>query len=263
MSHKKAVYKFLDEMNYFFNPNVIGVLMFDAYTINLDSAKNSILLHVVMKEDTEVLTRGSTIQNEFKIQYSEISIEALKDAVCKGNIECNGVDVSLICRESIIFDTYGRIRRLQDCIFEEYRDCLLSPADSSKATATDIYNKIIQLQLMAEANDKSFDYIYPLVIEEIRQFYSKISGCADIPVTKVLKVYTDEKYRRATNQTSIPETEFIVIYLKAVYSCENNSEKVKIIKELYSYITRNVEFDSNHYITYAKNKGVFVNQNKE
>jgi len=40
MSHKKAVYKFLDEMNYFFNPNVIGVLMFDAYTINLNSDKN-------------------------------------------------------------------------------------------------------------------------------------------------------------------------------------------------------------------------------
>lgn len=42
MSHEKVVYKFLDEMNYFFKPNVIGVLMFDTYTTNLDGAKNSI-----------------------------------------------------------------------------------------------------------------------------------------------------------------------------------------------------------------------------
>lgn len=194
-----------------------------------------------------------------KIQYAEIDIHALYDAIYKKKTECNGVTVSSICRKSIIFDTYGTIRRLQDYISEEYIEELLPPCDSYQVDATDIYSKIIQLQLMAEENRREFHYIYSLVIEEIRKFYSKISGCADIPVTKVLKVYTDENYRRATGQTSIPEDEFIAIYLEAVYSLRNSNEKVKIIKKLYAYATRNIEFDSNHYITYAKNKGVFAN----
>ena len=42
-------------------------------------------------------------------------------------------------------------------------------------------------------NDESFYAVYYITLEKIRNLYAKINGIIDLPITKIEKIYNDNK----------------------------------------------------------------------
>lgn len=126
-----------------------------------------------------------------------------------------------------------------------------------------IENRMVQLNILMENNNISFNHNYHLLIEKIRKFYSRLCGCADIPVVKVDRLYTNKEYRDAFCKSDIPDEDFIKKYFLAINFEGSNEDKMNIIQDLYNYTTRYLNVNPNNYRILIKSRNNPTNKNHE
>ncbi len=259
-----AVSNFINEMNYLRNDHVLGIIVYGSYTTGYNHKDSDIDMHIIMDDNDDKLYRGVTNINGFKIEYFEKPISDIYLSI-ENDFETNeNAYLTIIGYGNILFDRNSEIKKLRDYILKKYNNPLppLS-GDDAKEMAFIIDNRIKKLKSMLVNNRPEFIYNYYLDIEKIRKFYSRLCGCANIPVDKTFKIYTDKRYRESFCKSVIPDTQFINMYFNAVTNTGTNEEKMSIIIELYNYATRNLEIDPNNYRILIKSRNNPMNRNHE
>ena len=258
-----AVKNFINDMNYKCNPHVIGAVVYGSYVTGYNNKKSDVDLHIIKDYSDKQIYRGVSIVDGYKIEYFEKPISDIYLSVERDFLINENAYLPIIGHGKILFDHYDRIHDLQKYILEKYKSPLPPLAgDDAKEMAVIIDNRMEKLIPMAECNKPEFNFNYYLVVEKIRKFYSRISGCPNIPVNKSFRLYTDEVYR-ASYCKDVPDEEFVRLYFAAATNNGTNEEKMKSIEELYNYAIRNIDIDPNNYRIKIKSRNDSMNMNHE
>ena len=262
--YQVAISDFIKKMNYLENNHVLGIIVYGSYTTGYNNKNSDIDMHIIKDDSDEKLYRGVSIIDGFKIEYFEKPISDIYLSI-ENDFETNeNAYLTIIGHGKVLFDKDGKISKLQRYILDKYSQPLPAlSGDDAKEMAVIIDNRMIKLRTMLENNKPEFIYNYYLVVEKIRKFYSRLCGCANIPVDKAFRIYTDKRYRESFCKSVIPDEEFLGMYFNAVTNNGSNEEKMDIVTELYNYSIRNLELNPNNYRILIKSRNNPMNRNHE
>lgn len=83
-----------------------------------------------------------------------------------------------------------------------------------------LWDMLDSLKDAEERNDPNFSYLYHLTLNKTLEIYSKFL-CVEIPPTsKVYRLFTDEKFRKAYMFEEFPDKKFVKLFLSAMKSKE-------------------------------------------
>lgn len=262
--YQMAVSDFITKMNYLENKHVLGIIVYGSYVTGYNNKNSDIDMHIIKDDSDERIYRGVSNIDGFKIEYFEKPISDVYLSI-ENDFETNeNAYLTIIGHGKVLFDRDGSIEKLKSHILEKYSQPLPAlSGDDAKEMAVIIDNRVIKLKSMFDNNKPEFIYNYYLVVEKIRKFYSRLCGCANIPVDKVFRIYTDKRYRESFCKSIIPDEEFLDMYFNAVKNTGTNEEKLNIVTELYNYATRNLEINPNNYRILIKSRNNPMNRNHE
>lgn len=218
-----AIYNFINKMNYLENKHILGIIVYGSYVTGYNNKNSDIDMHIIKDNSDEKLYRGVSNIDGFKIECFEKPISDIYLSI-ENDFETNeNPYLTIIGHGKILFDRNGEIDKLQRYILEKYSKPLPAlTGDDAKEMAVIIDNRMIKLRAMLENNKPEFIYNYYLVVEKIRKLYSRLCGCANIPVDKAFRIYTDEKYRESFCKSSIPDIDFFhFLYYYLLQTCES------------------------------------------
>ena len=262
--YQVATSNFIKFMNYLDNNHVLGIIVYGSYVTGYNNKNSDIDMHIIKDDSDERIFRGVSTVDGFKIEYFEKPISDVYLSI-DNDFETNeNAYLTIIGHGKILFDRFGDIDKLQSYILKKYSQPLPAlSGDDAKEMAVIIDNRMIRLRSMLDNKKPEFNYNYYLVVEKIRKFYSRLCGCANIPVDKTFRIYTEKKYRESFCKSVIPDEKFLSIYFKAVTTTGTNEEKMNLVTELYNYAIRNLEIDPNNYRILIKSRNNPMNRNHE
>lgn len=263
-AYKMAIFHFIEKKEYLENEHVLGIIAYGSYLTGYNHKNSDIDMHIIMDDSDMHLYRGVSQVDGFKIEYFEKPISDIYLSV-ENDFETNeNALLTIIGHGKILFDRNNEMSKLKSYVLRKYSNPLPKlSGDDAKEMAVIIDNRMVKLRSMLEQHKPEFLYNYYLVIEKIRKFYSRMCGCANTPVDKTFRIYTDSKYREAFCKTVIPDDEFIDLYFNAVTNTGSNEEKMIAATTLYNYATRDLELDSNDYRIQIKSRNNPHNRNHE
>ncbi len=249
LDYNKILNKFIQKMDYLNNDNVEGIVLYGSFSTGFNTDKSDLDLHIIYKNCVNFMViKGSTIIDGMKIDYIEKSLDYIYNSVPKDFKNQDNALLSIIGYGKIIYDRNGEIIKLQ----EHIKECFSLPfpeisIEKIEERLTVIYDYICQLQEMLENSNPYFNHFYHITIEKIQRLYHQMQGFTKLTSNKVYKLYTDTKgYRNAIHKT-IPEKEFVDLYLKAIDEHLNNAEKISIIISIFNYITKTTQLNLTNY----------------
>jgi len=259
-AYEEAVTCYTDDMGYLKNPKLLGIVVYGSYTTGCSTKTSDIDLLIVMDDSVKEMQRGAVTINGYKIEYF---IKPLAELYTGANIEFymqSNASLPIIGCGKILYEKNNAITNLRDYILMLYSNPLppLSRDDAIEQAAI-IDTALSRLQASLENNAIDFNSSFYLIIEKIRKLYSRMSGCADIPAAKAVKIYTDERYRLAFCKSQIPDLEFIEKYLELLAFEGPKMDKLELIKAFFAYVTRDLGFDPNNYKTRIKSRYGLLN----
>lgn len=253
----KKILKFIKEMNYLDNQHCLGMFVYGSSLTGFNTKNSDIDLHVIY-DDTEPqrLIRGTKMIDGTKIEYFEKPIRDIYLSIENGYFNQDNACFPLIAKGSIVFDRNNKMKILQQYAINRFSKPMPPLSyEEAREQVSIINNRMEKLEKSAMNDDPYFDHLYHLVIERIRKFYHKVIGIPKIQTSKVYRIYTDEDYRKSMYKYN-PEQEFVDMYLNLITTnCKDKFRKLEMVKELYSYTTRNINL-GNEYRIVIKNKNV-------
>lgn len=242
---------FLNEKGYFDRCDIEGVVFYGSASTGYNTENSDLDLQIITNNDNPSNhIRGISTIDGIRIEYFEKPLcDYYNRAINDFNNQSN-VLLSMIGHGVIIYDCNGKIKTLQDYINQYYSvplPCL--PENDAKEMVAIINNRMIDLRVLYEHNDPYFNHLYHLTIEKIKKFYHRLKGFPEISTSKTLKLYTDTTGYRERIFKTIPEQEFVDLYINALDLEQKMTpqEKMNAIENLYEYAKKDVHLDKDNY----------------
>lgn len=237
--------------------NYNGIIVYGSYVRNMNNNLSDLDL-MIIKDKYETQDCGSCIIDGIRVEYF---IESLKTIYQKVKEEIQNNDPSHLTKFAtclIYYDKEGKVKELIDFAKEAYDTKIEHTlSDNDRFAIFGINNRIEDLETLINSN--SFYAVYFIVLEKIRNLYSKINGIIDLPVMKIERLYNDQDYAKSYINSSIhniPDTEFINLYNNCL-SIKNKDEMLLDLKNLYNYSFKKINFSPNNFILRFKHNAPF------
>lgn len=240
--------KFIKEMDYENNEHVLGVYFYGSYQLGCANEKSDIDIHVIFDDSNpKHIIRGNHFIDGKRIEYFEKPLKEMYLTIALDfKNQCNAL-LAIVGNSEIIMDKTGDLLDLQEFAKEKFSQPLPKLTENDAREYVSILNnRMEKLDAYAHNGDLTFYHLYHVTIEKIRKFYHRVIGAPEIQTSKVIRIYTDDKYRELINKGIVPEQEFIDMYIDAI--CDFNKDmyiKLEKAKKLYNYAKRNIELDEN------------------
>ena len=237
--------------------NYIGIIVYGSYVRNMNNDLSDLDL-MIIKDNYETQDCGSCMVDGIRVEYF---VESLKTIYQKIKEEIQHNDPSHLTKFAtclIYYDKDGKVKELIDFAKEVYNTKIEHTlSDNDKFAIFGINNRIEDLESLI--NNNSFYAVYYIVLEKIRNLYSKINGIIDLPVMKIERIYNDEEYAKNyinSNIHNVPNPEFIKLYNNCL-NIEDKNVMLLNLKTLYNYSFKNITFSPNHFVLKFKNNAPF------
>lgn len=244
----KVINTFLNEKGYLDNENIEGVVFYGSASTGYSTKSSDIDLQIITNEDLPTLIRGVETIDNCRVEYFEKPLSDYYKRTKHDFKNQSNVLLSMISYGIVIFDRNGKIAELQDYIKQWYSFPMPGLSEEkAKEMVAIINNRMIDLKALYEKNDPFFNHLYHLTIEKIKKFYHQLYAFPEISTSKTLKLYTDTSGYRERIFKTIPEMEFVELYIRSLdlENKKSNEEKMQAIDELYSYAKRDVHLNEN------------------
>lgn len=243
----EVIMTFLNEKGYLKNKGIEGIVFYGSASTGYTTDCSDIDLQIITNdEESTELIRGVEIVNGFRIEYFEKPLSDYYRRAVRDFQNQSNVLLSMIGHGIVIFDRNGKIKKLQEYINIYYSIPLPGlSTDEAQEMVSIINNRMIDLRFLYTHGDLYFHQLYALTLEKIKKFYHRLNGFPEISTSKTLKIYTDTTGYRERIFKTIPEQEFIDLYIDALdlHQQKSMDEKMNSIETLYNYAKRNVELN--------------------
>lgn len=249
--------KFIDQMGYREDQHVLGVFFYGSYLKGFAHEDSDIDLHIVFdNSDFSHMIRGNKYVDGIRIEYFEVPLMEEYMTVRNEFLTQNCSSMSIYGESMIVFDKYGKLKKLQDYTNSMYSKPL-PPLDEEEAKlyVSILNNRMERLRRAALCDAPYFNQLYSLTVEKIRKFYHKLKGITKISTSKVYRAYTDSEYRKAFHMEEFPDDEFASLYLTAITDV-NSDKKVRLsyVERLYTIAKRDVSSLDGDYRIHIKSR---------
>lgn len=240
--------KFVDIMGYMNNQNVLGIVFYGSYVHGNYDDNSDIDIHVFMSNKLDISIRGAMTIDGIKVEYFEKPIGVMYREVDMQYSIQNDNPISMFLDGKVIFERNNDITKFREYIKEKYKNGLsVVSEDLLMEKAIIIENRIRILEdYLNHGYIDGFNALFYIVVDFLREFYTKLTGKSTIPNHKVFVLFTDSDYLNAYNKT-IPDREFVRRYLDTIDSKIDEYQKLQRLKELYKYSIKGMKVDSGNY----------------
>lgn len=255
----EKVSKFIEDMNYLDNAHCLGVIVYGSSLTGFNTQTSDIDLHVIFDDTKSDLIRGLQFIDGTKLEYFEKPISDVYTSIDNGFVNQDNAFLSMIGNGTIVFERDQELSFLRQ--YARARFSLPMPPLSEeevKEYVSIIDNRMEKLEMAALENSPYFDHLWHLAIDKIRKFYHKRLGLPKIQTSKVLRVYTDEDYRKSMYKEN-PDEKFVKMYIDLVTTTvKDNVQRLLMIKEFYKYAARDVSLGDDYRILIRSRHNVNV-----
>ncbi len=253
--YQLAARKYIKLNGYHQNEHLLGIVLYGSYTTGYANANSDVDLHIIMDDTIKENLRGATVINGFKIEFF---VKPISELYLGANIEFHNQSnalVPIIGRGKILYDKDNAVKNLQEYIMLLYSNPLPPMLRDEAFEQLSIAHTMMQrLEQSLLFNAIDFNSGYYLLAEKLRKIYHRMLGCAEIPPAKVVRIYSDEKYREAFCKTKLPDEEFIQKYFIILAFEGSREQKMLLIQDLFNYIIQGLDFDPNNYRVQIKSR---------
>lgn len=247
----EVIMAFLNEKGYLENKSIEGVVFYGSASTGYATDTSDLDLQIITSnENPNELIRGIETINGIRIEYFEKPLSDYYARTKKDFKNQSNVLLSMIGHGIVIFDRNGKIKELQEYVKAWYSLPLPGLSDEdAKEMVSIINNRMIDLKALFENGDLYFNHLYALTLEKIKKFYHQLNGFPEISTSKTLKLYTDTTGYRERIFKTIPEQEFVTLYIDALDLQQQKTleEKMSSIESLYAYAKRDVQLNDYSY----------------
>lgn len=210
---KLALKEFLKK--YEDDDDVIGAVLCGSYATGNQNEDSDIDVYLVLKDNVSYRERGNVDSNSYLIEYFMNPVWKIKkymeDEFSKNKLST----ISIFAYGKIIYDLDGSTKELQDLALE-YIDKPLNTIKSSNLDMNNyhLWDYLDELKVCLKEKNPNFNLIYYDLLESVYNSYAEYLSIPKFPKTKIYKILTDETFRRRYHVFSLPEEDFVKLYLR-------------------------------------------------
>ena len=230
---KKALNKFLGPWRD--RDEVIGFLVCGSYITGNPSKRSDIDLHIITSDDTEWRERGTSIVDEYLIEYFVNPPRQIR-AYFKQDHGSNRRDTpTQFATGKTLHDKNGSIAHLK----KEAKDWLAKKFTGLDNTGLSLqkyalWDTMDNLRDIHERKSKSFNYAYYSALKTAIGIYSRYLKTEIYPAERVHELLTDPAVQRKYLQHGHPDPVFRDMYVKAL-TVDDHAEMLECFQEITDY----------------------------
>ena len=242
---EKAIEKFLSQ--YINEDYFLGAILTGSYATGNNHADSDIDLFIITKDSTDWRERGNRLVDGYMIEYFINPVRQVVYELDTG-FDYNNIATTLMFAGSkILCDTdevvAGLVERAKTDLNNEIKPI------SEYSWNMNCYNVWHSFyELTAKYNkQQDIDFSYNIYLNNITRAHLQNNQIPLLPVHKIERILTDEKYVQRYNLKKLPEKEFSDKLL-ACFSAKEYGQKYICAKQLYQYyMMQNPDFDINNF----------------
>ncbi len=247
------------------NEHLLGMVLCGSFKNDDNNDFSDIDIQIIMDETfsrkTNVnrnggnILRGVEIIDDYRFEYFVRNIQGYYYEAMEAFKQQKNALLTIIGYGDIFYykdeGSLKKIQELQEFILDLYSKPLPSlEIEEVKSQLITIYAELNLLIDTYNANPdtEDFEINYFLLLEKVRKFYSRSTGCCYLPPAKVWKIYHDKDYAERFCKSKIPDNEFITKFFKGVLSDDSDrSQRIKELKDLIDWCKERlgINFPSN------------------
>ena len=215
---------FKNDDNNDFSDIDIQIIMDETFSSNSNISKNG-----------GNIVRGVEVIDNYRFEYFIRNIEGYYYEAKEAFKQQKNALLSIIGKGQIFFykdeESLNKIKDLQKFILNLYSKPFPSLSNEEITyQLLSIYNDINLLIDIVNSDDFTINYYS--ILEKIRKFYSRSTGCCYLPPAKVWKIYHNKEYANRFCGSKIPDNEFISEFTKCIVCDADEMNRINCLKSL-------------------------------
>lgn len=230
--------------------SVLGMVLCGSFKNDDNNEFSDIDVQIIMDEtfsdDSNInknggnIVRGVELIGKYRFEYFARNIQGYYYEAREAHKQQKNALLTIIGHGQIFFykdeDSLRKIIDLQKFILDLYSIPL--PLLNEKDMIYQMYLIYEDIStLLQKYNNGSKDFLmhYYLLLEKIRKFYSRSTGCCYLPPAKVWKIYHNKEYADRFCKSKIPDDEFILRFTECIQSDNDNFSKINSLMSLANF----------------------------
>lgn len=253
MNEKKEIIKlFLDHyLKKYDTSHLLGIVLCGSFKNDDNNDFSDIDIQIIIdekyNEKTNVKHNGGEIKrcvemlNGYKFEYFERNIEGYYYETQETFKQQKNALLTIIGYGKIIYfkneKALEQIKSLQEYILNTYSNPFPLMSKEETLEQLSVIMKDINVLLDMQKTKSIFiSSFYYYLLEKIRKFYSRCSGCCYLPPAKILKLYQDKTYAERFCKSKLPKEEFLNIFISCLDDAPSSDEKICKLISLINWI---------------------------
>lgn len=205
------------------------------------------------------IVRGVKLIGKYRFEYFVRNIQGYYYEAKEAYRQQKNALLTIIGYGQLFFykdeNSLKQIEKLQKFIIDLYSNPLpaLDVAEI-ECQLVSIYNDINSLTEFYQHNPNEFTMYYYLILEKIRKFYSRSTGCCYLPPAKVWKIYHDKEYANRFCKSKIPDDEFILKFAKCIMNDIDGANRIEYLKLLVEYCRNKLDIENLNTLKFLESK---------
>ncbi|MFA6006744.1 MAG: nucleotidyltransferase domain-containing protein [Candidatus Paceibacterota bacterium] len=211
-----VVEKFLDEWRD--KPEVLGAIVGGSHAVGNETDLSDIDLQVVLKNDIPWRDRGLTCIDGIIIEYFLVPIGNYKIYSEQGiNRDQIKVDARIFSTGKVVLDKDGSMAELVKEAYEKLKKEFPVYPDEAKALMQKhLWDTHDHLEEYTKYPSPMFGILYGILLNDILEFYARVTRTERLPLERAHKLITNEVYRERYGFPRVSDKKFETLLLSAI-----------------------------------------------
>ncbi|OYT33525.1 nucleotidyltransferase [Archaeoglobales archaeon ex4484_92] len=211
-----ALEKFLEEWEE--KDFVEAALLTGSRAIGTETLYSDVDIYIILSDSVEWRERGNKVIDGVLIEYFANPPRQIKHYFEKELKENNRSTARIVAVGEILFDKTGIAEELKREALEYMKKPFQKPDEVWIEIAKyGLWDMLDSVKDAKERNDPSFSYLYHLTLNRAFEVYSKFLCVEVSAASKVYRMFTEEKFRKAYLFEPFPDEKFVALFLSAMH----------------------------------------------
>ncbi|SYZ72580.1 conserved hypothetical protein [Candidatus Zixiibacteriota bacterium] len=216
-SWERALRKFLDEWEG--RPEVIGALVTGSFAAGTATKYSDIDIHIVLSDKVTWRERGNRVVDGYLIEYFANPVRQIMKYFENDFRIGRHTDARMFVIGKIIFDKTGAVARLRECARRDLKRPFAKPAKTWVETAKyELWDGLDNLKELGHSRSRNFSLMYNWQMMRTVALYARFLRIEMPPAARLLKYFSDRKFREKYEMTIFPDRKFISLAKRCLES---------------------------------------------
>jgi len=214
---------------------VLGAILTGSYATGLANKYSDIDVQIIFSNKYKWRERGNVKVDGFLIEYFANPICQFEKYL-QQNFRLNiKTDANMYKTGKILFDKDGSVKKLRNKGLRYYSKEFAAPKKYAlEMMKYTIWDYLDNLKSLASEKSDNFNLSYYILLDKVLNNYGKFLRVQVLPNAKIVRLFTDSKFRRAYGISGFPDKVFIKLFLDCLLF-KSQKQGLEKIQKLANY----------------------------